>query len=210
MLALEPYPTAPHGELTMTDVCQTRRMHAWLCASLSAVLLALSPTDLVAQFAEVQPGARVRLRAPGVVAGRYTGVVLSRSADSMTVSRAAGSAVVVPMRAVTSLELSRGKSRAVGAGKGALWGGGSMGLLFAALPGSVKECQRTTSGTRCTNVSVGEAMLVGAAGGAVWGALIGALIGAERWERAELPVRVVLMPGLDGRGVQAMIRVGMP
>ncbi len=194
----------------MTVDHMARRNRHRLCPAVIALLLALPFTEVMAQIAEVQPGARIRLRAPAVVAGRYTGVVLSRSADSMMVSRAAGSAVVIPMRAVTSLELSRGKSRAVGAGKGALWGGGSMGLLFAALPGSVKECQRTTSGTRCTNVSVGEAMLVGAAGGAVWGALIGALIGAERWERAELPVRVVLMPGLDGRGVQAMIRVGMP
>jgi hypothetical protein len=183
-----------------------RRRAPWV----HTMLLMLFATNASAQIAEVQPGARVRLRAPGIVAGRYTGVVLSRSADSVTVSRAAGQLVVVPFAAVSALEISRGKSRLKGAGKGALWGGGSMALLFASLPGSAKECRSTSSGTRCTNLSVGESMLIGATGGAFWGALIGALIGAERWEQAEMPAQVTLMPGTDGRGVQAVMRVTLP
>jgi len=182
-----------------------RRRAFFVCA-----LLILPATNASAQIAEVQPGARVRLRAPGIVAGRYTGVVLSRTGDSMTVSRAAGQAVAVPFAAGTSLEISRGKSRMKGAGKGALWGGGSMALLFASLPGSAKECRGTSSGTRCTNLSVGESMLIGGTGGSFWGALIGALIGAERWDRAEMPARVALMPGPDGRAVQAVVRVTLP
>ena len=179
---------------------------AWLCA----LLLVLPAATTSAQIAEVQPGARVRLRAPGMVAGRYTGVVLSRTGDSMTVSRAAGQAVAVSFASVTSLEILRGKSRMKGAVKGALWGGGSMALLFASLPGSAKECRSTSSGTRCINLSVGESMLIGGTGGAFWGALIGALIGAERWERAEMPARVALTPSMDGRGAQAVVRVTLP
>ncbi|MEO8563136.1 MAG: hypothetical protein ABI601_13720 [bacterium] len=34
---------------------------------------------------EIQPGARVRITAPGVVAGRYVGTVLTRSGDTLTV-----------------------------------------------------------------------------------------------------------------------------
>jgi len=198
----------------MSEPGLTALHRARMCALLSSLACALvlvSPVARVsAQIAEVQPGARVRLRAPGIVAGRYTGVVLSRSADSVTVSRAAGQSVVVPFAAVSALEISRGKSRMKGAGKGTLWGGGSMALLFASLPGSTKECRSTSSGTRCTNLSVGESMLIGATGGAFWGALIGALIGAERWERADMPARVTLMPGTDGRGMQAVLRVTLP
>ncbi|MFN2566738.1 MAG: hypothetical protein ABR499_17210, partial [Gemmatimonadaceae bacterium] len=102
------------------------------------VLLPFLPLDAARaqQFSELAPGARVRIQAPGIVAGRYTGTVLSRTTDTLVVASSAAASARVPITALTSVEVSRGRSRSRGALKGIAWGGSiglGIGLVAAAL-----------------------------------------------------------------------------
>jgi hypothetical protein len=54
---------------------------------LALFLIALSPAVSRAQVIDVQPGARVRVTAPGVVAGDLDAVVLQRVGDSLVVAQ---------------------------------------------------------------------------------------------------------------------------
>src|SRR5205807_9546847 len=62
-------------------------------------------------------------RAPSVLIGRFEGTYLGRSADTLLFSSEARGAFTVPASAVTQIDISSGRSRASGAGTGALWGG---------------------------------------------------------------------------------------
>lgn len=147
-----------------------------------------------AQLTEVQPGARVRVQAPGVVAGRFVGTVLQRTADTVRLGAPNALPVDVPVSRITSFEMSRGNSRMLGAGVGALWGGAiglGIGLLVAAQDNSyfpVNSSEYVTSST---------------IGGAMWGAGIGALVGRERWDSFDLTSRstMTLLPRRGGLGV---------
>lgn len=88
----------------------------------SAALLAAA--DLDAQqagapasptFPEVVPGARIRLEAPNLVAGKFEGTVLERSGDTVVVASGPAVRVRIPLDAMTALAVSRGKSRGAGA-----------------------------------------------------------------------------------------------
>lgn len=175
----------------------------WL--AMSTVLLSVPTVSLGAQLAELQPGTKVRVQAPGAIAGRVTGLLLARTTDSITMTRPNAAPVSIPLRSLTSLEISRGKSRWRGAGKGALWGSGSMAVLFAIVPPS--ECRDREGRTACEDLGRGESMVIGAVGGAFWGAVIGALIGSEHWDRAALPTSVGVVPSLEGRSIQIQVRV---
>ena len=144
------------------------------------------------QLAELAPGARVRIEAPGVVAGRYSGTVLSRTPDTVVVASSAASIVRVPVSSLTSEEVSRGKSRSRGAMNGVPWGAG-VGLVFGLLTSGV-------SGDAGYG-SKGEYLAFNVAAGAIWGALIGAIAGAERWDSFHLPRRTsLLLPVAPDRG----------
>jgi hypothetical protein len=150
--------------------------------------------DAAAQFDEVLPGARVRLRAPGVVASRYVGTVLDRRADTLFVSHAPGSRVVVATRAITSLEIDRGRSRAAGAKVGAIWGGG-IGLISGLMTMEMRN-----TGTVQDADSIGAASwvtLMTTSYGLV-GAGIGAIIGRRHWERFDVAPRVSVLPSRRG------------
>jgi hypothetical protein len=175
--------------------------------AMCAVLLGAPTLSLGAQLVELQPGTKVRVQAPGAIARRVTGLLIARTTDSITMTRPNATPVSIPLRSLTSLEISRGKSRWRGAGKGALWGSGSMAVLFAIIPPS--GCRDREGRTACEDLGRGESMAIGAVGGAFWGALIGALIGSERWDRASLPVTVGVVPSLDGRSIQMQGRVAM-
>jgi hypothetical protein len=170
-----------------------------------SLLLAPFLQPVVAQaqpLSEVAPGARVRIRAPGVVAGRYVGTVLSRTPDTLVVAGSSASSVRVPLSSLTSVEVSRGSSRARGAGKGALWGGGiGLGVGFlAAAAGSSDDYD---------GGSDGELVASGLFGGVVWGVIIGAIVGSERWDRYDLPTRTSLVvPFAPGRRTLG-IRIAM-
>jgi len=170
----------------------------------AALLSISSALPLAAQMSEVQPGARVRVQAPGIVAGGYEGTVLTRTADTIVVGGPNVSAVHIPLARVTSLELSRGKSRADGAIAGMKWGVpimGAIGATFAIAAIADDSCPT------CDDISVGEgigATAIFALTGAIYGAGIGALIGRERWDAFDLAPRTALRihRGRIGVGMQ--------
>lgn len=143
-----------------------------------------------ARYPEVLPGARVRVTAPGVLAGRYVGTVLTRSSDTIIVANSAGAQVRVPIASMTSLEVSRGKSRMAGFRRGLLWGapvGLGLGLATMSVADDTDRGDGSTWGQ-------GEWIAYNTVAGAFWGGVIGALIGRERWDAYATQPRVSLMP----------------
>src|SRR3954471_21970273 len=88
------------------------------------LVLAWSASALTAraQLTEAQPGARVRVQAPGIVAGRYVGTVLVREPGMIRIGAPDAAPIDVPIDRITSLEISKGSSRLAGAGRGMKWG----------------------------------------------------------------------------------------
>lgn len=181
---------------------RSRSFHAWLAPCGLFVALLLFASALPAQVAELGVGTRVRLRAPEVVAGRLTGVVIARGADSLTVTRDNAAPVTLRLGQVTALDVSRGRSRSQGALKGALWGGGVMAVL-GALVLDAQTCTGTGPSANCEEVSRAESVGYGAVSGAMIGAIIGVFVGSEHWQRLTLPARVGVAPAGGG------VRVGV-
>jgi hypothetical protein len=158
--------------------------------ALPLVLLLAATPSLRAQYAEAQPGARVRIEAPGVVAGKFVGTVLAREPGIVRVGSQNAQPIDVPINRITSLEISRGKSHWAGAGRGAVIGvpiGAALGLLAAATTDSRDRTFYDNNGR--DTLSAGELVLSGAVAGALWGAAIGALLPKEHWERFEVAPR---------------------
>jgi hypothetical protein len=154
-----------------------------------------------APLSEVRPGARIRVEAPGIVAGRYVGTVLTRIGDTLTLGAQASQPITLPLARVTSLEVSRGDSRGDGARRGVLWGapiGLGLGLLTIGFADSCNGCGDpvgNVGGVALTTLS-----------GVLWGAAIGAIVGREHWERYQLDVRTSFQMHRDG----VAIAVGLP
>lgn len=159
-----------------------------LVVALTVLLTFLPLRPLAGQLAELQPGTRVRVRGSDV-AGRLQGVVLSRSGDSLTVSRPNGPPIPLSLSTVSRVEISRGKSRSRGAWRGLLWGAG-IGAVLGLVPIDDPECERDPDAFGCG--SRAESMVLTAIGGSIIGVPIGAIIGVERWETLTIPVRVGL------------------
>ena len=121
----------------------------------------------------VHPGSGVRVRAPGVFLERFEGVYIGRSADTVLFGNEERGPVRVPVAAITTLDLSRGRSRWRGALVGALWGAG-IGAILGAI-----------ANTDSTDVSRGDAMAFLVLGGAETGAIIGAIVGRRVWIAAQ-------------------------
>jgi len=172
-----------------------------LVSALAIALLTASTAQVrlvSAQVAELQVGAKVRLRAPGTVAGRLEGIVVARGRDSVTLTSSRPAPVAVPIASITEASVSRGKSHWGGAWKGYLWGagvGGALGLIGAM---GNEKCDAATD-SACDNWSVEDVSVIAGFSAAI-GAGIGAVIGAERWQRLDFPTRVTL--GASRRGLQ--------
>ncbi len=160
-----------------------------------------------AQLNELQPGARIRIRAPGEIAGRLTGVVTARTTESVTITRPNAAPLAVPFSKLTSLDISRGKSRLRGAGKGTLWGVGS-GLLLGLISSPPSTCTNYWAPGSCTPPSRGEFMGTMVLGSVIIGAAVGAIVGSEVWDSAVLPSRLALLP--PTRTQSTGIMVGWP
>jgi len=164
----------------------------------SCIRNVLVATFVVASAVDAQvahPGIGVRVRAPNVLFDRFQGVYLGRSGDTLFFGNDERGPVKVPASDVTSLELSRGKSRWRGALVGALWGAG-IGLLAGAI-----------ADTDTSDVSQGEAMAYGAVGGAEIGAIIGAIVGRRVWIAAQPAVLVSAAAAHSRAGVRVALRV---
>ena len=164
-----------------------------LHATLVAVALVLHPAAwniAGAQMLEAQPGTRIRIEAPGVVAGRFDGIVLSRTPDTLTIASQNAAPLAIPVARITGMEVSRGSSRADGALRGVQWGAGVGAILGLIYLPVVHACTNCVS--KPGDGEVLENMVIG---GTIWGAAIGAIVGRERWERFELAPRVALSGG---------------
>lgn len=160
-----------------------------------ALALCIVPHDMRAQVSEIQPGARVRITAPGIVAGRYAATVLGRTPDTIRVGAPDKSPLDIPVSRITSLEVSRGDSRALGAKRGVLWGGG-IGLGLGVILTAAEDSNSPTYNGFSDSENVAYATL----SGVIYGAIIGAIVGRERWERFDMPVRTSfrVQPGRVG------------
>ena len=170
-----------------------------------AVVLALGIGATAASsqtLPELQPGMRVRIRAPSVVDGRVTGKIASRTAESFVVVAEPGAEFTVPFAALSELTVSRGISHAAGAVKGAMWGGGlglGVGLMFAAVPHSDAQ---SGSGFGFGPPTAGQSILIGTGSGLAIGFVLGGLSGSERWERVRPPATVAVVPASRGFGIR--------
>lgn len=134
---------------------------------------------------DLASGTRVRLTAPGSGHQPLIGSILAVDETTLTVADQDGTAVKVPRRLVTRLDVSRGrKSQAL---PGLLAGAIAGAFIPAALP---------------YFPSKGGDLLAGSmAGFAVIGALVGAHQKTDIWEKVPSErVRVVIQPGLSRRG----------
>lgn len=180
-------------------------MHRFVRLPLFLLLFAAASSIVSAQTTELQPGARIRVAAPGIVAGKYAGTLLSRSGDTLQIGGPNTAPLHVPLSGITSLEISRGTSRLRGAGRGILWGA-PIGLVIGlASANSLESC----SDFGCGDVSSAERsayVVASIVGGAAWGAGIGALVGRERWEQFALLPRT----SLGTSGGRSYARVTVP
>ena len=173
------------------------RVGGWCSAMLLALALGSVTAPLSAQVSELTVGARVRVRAPDIVAGRLTGVIIARGADTLTLTRADATPLTMRVSQLSAVEISRGRSRGRGAAHGALWGGGVMAVLGVAFIDRATTCSGSGAGASCRETTAVESAAYGALSGAMVGGLIGAFVGREHWERLALP-RVAVEPARAG------------
>ena len=147
-----------------------------------------------AQFAELQPGARVRVRAPDVLADRLEARIVARSPDTVTLTTTRGAPVSVPLAAITAVDVSRGRSPRDGAVKGLAWGAG-VGVAVWAFNIIGYDKSYACGDERCDDdLSPGVYVAAGLVTGAALGAGIGAIVGAEHWEPLSIPAHIALRP----------------
>jgi hypothetical protein len=150
---------------------------------------AATAAHLGAQMLDLRPGARVRVAAPGVLAGQLEGTVIERNGDSIVVATVQTAQYRIALSSASSISVYQGKSRSLGAWKGALWTGGIIGGLMLAASGGSSEY---------TGFVFEAAAIYGGIG-----ALIGAAIGAESWsDHAMQPALAVTR---NGAGIGARL-----
>lgn len=180
-----------------------RSRNTGLATSVAVACLSLIPhANAHAQLAELQQGTAVRVQGQGI-AGRMKGIVVSRTADSVTFARASSTPITVPIAVLTTVEVSRGKSRGAGAVRGLLWGAGIGGAL-GFVPTDDPYCEVVPDSPSC--LTTAESVVSLAIGGGLLGAGIGALIGRERWSKMTMAPRVTVLPLTHGVGVRVAMR----
>jgi hypothetical protein len=162
------------------------------------LVLVLHASVVSAQFGEIRPGVRIRVDAPGVVADRLDATVISSTADTLMVASPDMAPLAVPVSRITSLEISRGRSRTKGAIFGAEIGGGiAVAFGLATMGDRCGGCKTSYQPNAVSYVLEGVSVY------AVTGAMIGAIAGRERWESFDLRQRTSI--GLrNGRPTLAM------
>jgi hypothetical protein len=160
-----------------------------------ALLLGFVPAGR-AQLTEAQAGSRVRVTAPGILAGSYVGTVLAREPGVIRIGSPNTQPIDVPIDRITSFEISRGKSRSGGAGRGVVIGapiGAVLGLVAASSDMSSRTYWNSDRG-RIDTLSRAELVVYTAASTALLGAAIGALVPKERWVPFDLAPRTGVDP----------------
>lgn len=138
--------------------------------------------------AQMHPGASVRVYAPRHLLEHLDAVYLGKRGDTLLFGNDQGAPIGIPASAITQLEVSRGKSRLLGAGRGALWGAGTMAILGAFVAYS-SDWNTDVDGSR------DAFLLASTAAGAELGAIIGAFVPRHRY----VAVDPQLLVNLAGR-----------
>jgi hypothetical protein len=147
------------------------------------LLLIAMPMAAQAQLLDVQPGVRVRVRSPGALAGRVEGTVIARDKDSIVVATPQAVQFRLALASITDLAVSRGKSRSLGARRGALW---TSAITAPILILGVGFDSSLTSSEKIGFVAFGTGVYAGI------GALVGMAIGAEAWSSHTLQPAVTV------------------
>jgi hypothetical protein len=140
-----------------------------------AALALLASADLAGAQDRQLLGARVRITAPAVLPGKFTGTVTQYDAAHLAVRDSMGAEQSFPLRSILFLELSKGAG-----------GGGSVGSRAKLLAFALGGVGAIVGGVAHPYKDVGPSVALGAGAGIVLGAGLGAAWGAsaphERWE----------------------------
>jgi hypothetical protein len=161
----------------------SRRVRS-LLGALTAAGIGASPAAAGTEAALVE-GAKVRLEAPAVSAGRIQGAVAELGATALVVA-VDERRVTVPWRAITRMDVSAGERRH--ALRGLLIGAGAGAALSIVMPKCVNEGCSTEVGFEPVFA------LMGALGGSAWGSLVGALVKTDDWKASSARLSVAPTP----------------
>lgn len=170
--------------------------------TLHIAILLLAPCIAAQAQGVIRPGAKVRIEAPGIVAGRTEGTILSATADSLVIAGPALAPLAVSRAMVSSIEVSGGRDRWMGTKKGTVIGAGwglGLGMIVAM---TAENCTGSSTPRSCTPLSSNDRtaiMGVMTYVGAFYGAIIGAIAGRESWTAVDLPARTAIELTHDGR-----------
>jgi hypothetical protein len=183
-------------------MCKELAVTTWLVA-----FLAVSLHPLAAQEPSIQPGTRVRVKAPTLFSRPFVGT-LESVRDSIVLVRGneAMPATQIRLSQIERVEVSQGKKS--NAGRGAI-----AGFLVGAAAGAGFGISACSGGGGCADVGTGTVALftgaIGAGGGTLLGALIGLGSKSERWEEVSRERFRVGMTFNEGRGVGLRFSVGL-
>lgn len=139
------------------------------------------------QVAGVEQGDKIRVRAPGELTGKTTGIITGITPDSLQFMHR-DSSILVSIASIKKLEVSAGQKRY--AGRGALIGAGSLGITFGLLAMSSDTDCDNEEGWCFDLFSKKDAFYGGLIAGLLLGSASGAIIGhftlRDKWEKIEI------------------------
>lgn len=139
-------------------------------------LTACPVASMAAQRSELRDGARIRLRAPDFITDEAEGLISGVRGDTLLFISGSSPQVRVPLSAIRSISVYRGRSHRRGVLEGAAWGAG-IGLAAGFLSQRT-TCNSSACGSGSRAATIGVVTAVGAAGGAI----LGRVRGGDRWE----------------------------
>ena len=181
----------------------TKRLVA---VALAVVMVA--PREARAQMEQVEPGARVRGRAPAAGVKRFDATVIANTGDTLVIAKD-GLLMRLPAERIRKLELYRGRDRRLGVRKGVI-GGAAFGFLLGGYTSLVASAHSRTCAepvaSPCEPAPWSKREIWAYTGGftavgALSGLGAGALVGLQRWERVT-PSRASIVPVPGGIGIR--------
>jgi hypothetical protein len=162
-------------------------MNSFKLLILIPFLFLVLPPSAVAQVAGVEQGDKIRVRAPGVLTAKTTGIVTGITRDSLQFMHR-DSSILLSIASIEQLEVSTGQRRY--AGRGALIGAGSLGITFGLLAMSSDTDCDNEEGWCIDIFSKKDAFYGGLIAGVLLGSASGAIIGhftlRDKWENIEI------------------------
>jgi len=145
--------------------------------SLVVCMCLCTTTSIGAQLIDLVPGARVRMQS-ALRREEVDGTIIARDADSLVIATPVGVQHRVALQSLARLDLYRGRSRMVGAKKGAFWGAAVIAVPLALILATSNPKRDHWSRSDELHLSVALVRLY-----AVNGAVIGAFVKADSWQR---------------------------